>query len=130
MKGHQQARREAKQLFRACLVNGLPDDKRSRQVVSLLLEKKPRGYMAILTQFQRLLKLDVQRRTARVDSATDLSPQQKEAIETSLRGLMPEGLEIHYRTEPKLIGGLRVKLGSDVYDTSISGKLAALAESF
>ena len=31
---------------------------------------------------------------------------------------------------PALIGGLRVKVGSDVYDGSIQARLKALAESF
>jgi hypothetical protein len=36
------ARREAKELFRACFVNGLLDENRARQAVSQVLQSKPR----------------------------------------------------------------------------------------
>ena len=39
MKISKQAQREARQLFRSCLVNGLLDENRVRQAVALLLSK-------------------------------------------------------------------------------------------
>src|SRR5207237_3006817 len=56
-----QARREAKGLFRACLVNGLLDENRARLAVQMLVTSKPRGYIGILAQFERLVKLDQER---------------------------------------------------------------------
>ena len=65
MKISKQARREAKALFRSCMVErrarreqGAPGRRRR------LLRAKPRGYLAILSHFQRLVKLDIDRRTA------------------------------------------------------------------
>ena len=72
MKITKQARRDAKQLFRSCLLNGLLDENRVRQVVQQVIAQKPRGYLAILSHFQRLVKLDVARRTARIESAVQL----------------------------------------------------------
>ncbi len=66
MKISKLARREAKELFRTCTVNGLLDENRARQAVDQILALRPRSYLAILTQFQRLLKLDAERRLARV----------------------------------------------------------------
>ena len=59
MKITKQARRDAKQLFRLCLVNGLLDEDRVRQVVQRVIAVKPRGYLAMLSHFQRLVKLDL-----------------------------------------------------------------------
>ena len=50
----------------------------------LSLPQKPRGYVAILSHLQRLVKLDLDRRTAHVESATPLSPEQQDATRTSL----------------------------------------------
>ena len=72
MKISKQARHEARQLFRSCLVNGLLDPARARQAVQLVVERKPRGHLAVLSQFHRLVKLDVERHTARVESAVAL----------------------------------------------------------
>jgi F-type H+-transporting ATPase subunit delta len=130
MKITKQARREAKELFRSCVVGGLLDENRVRQAVQQVLQTKPRGYIAILTHFLRLIKLDIERRTARVESATSLSPDLQTQIQTGLARLYGKGLDISFAQNPELIGGLRIKVGSDVYDGSVQGRLAELQESF
>ena len=130
MKISKQSRREAKQLFRSCLVTGLLDESRVRQVVDLVLRDKPRGYPEILSHFERLLKLDVQRRTARVESAAALSSDLQAAVQSSLERAYGSGLSLSFAQNPALIGGMRIKVGSDVYDGSVQGRLSSLQESF
>lgn len=130
MKVSKQARREAKELFRSCQVNGLLDEGRVRQVAQRVLAAKPRGYLAILSRFQRLVKLDIERRTARVESAAALTTGLQDALQTSLRRVYGPGLNISFAQEQSLIGGMRIKVGSDVYDGSIQARLKALQESF
>jgi len=130
MKISKQARREAKQLFRSCLVNGLLDENRARQMVQRVLEAKPRGYIAILSHFQRLLKLDIQRRTGTIESAAGLPPDVRDKIQANLSQVYGPGLNISFAQNPALIGGVRIKVGSDVYDGSVQARLAALQESF
>ena len=55
MKAGKQIRREAKDLFRATVVNGIMDDTRVRAVVREVLAKKPRGFIAIVEHFKRLV---------------------------------------------------------------------------
>ena len=124
------ARRAAKELFRGCLVNGLLDEGRARQVVQLVLEGKPRAYLAILARFQHLVKLDIERRTARIESAVPLNAELQNALQSSLGRVYGPGLNIGFVQDTSLIGGMRIKVGSDVYDGSIQGKLTALQESF
>ena len=130
MKISKQARREAKQLFRSCLVNGLLDENRARQTVQRVLELKPRGYIAILSHFQRLLKLDIERRTAIIESAVALAQEVRDKVQANLSRVYGPGLNISFAQNPALIGGMRIKVGSDVYDGSIQARLAALQESF
>jgi F-type H+-transporting ATPase subunit delta len=130
MKTSKQARREGKELFRSCVVNGLLDENRVRRVVQRVLESKPRGYLAILSHFQRLVKLDLDRRTARVESPVTLSLEFQENLQAALGKVYGPGLNVAFAPNPALIGGLRVKVGSDVYDGSVRGRLAALQESF
>jgi F-type H+-transporting ATPase subunit delta len=130
MKINKQARRGAKQLFRGCLVNGVLDEAKARVVAKALVETKPRGYLAILTHFHRLVKLDTERRTARIESAEplsgDLQGQFKQALEKNYGSV----LNISFGQNPALIGGVRIQVGSDVFDGSIRAKLAALEQSF
>ena len=130
MKGSKQSRRDAKQLFQSCQVDGALDEARVRQAVTLLIEKKPRGYFGTLQELQRLVKLDVNNRSARVESAVALSEAQQQEVRTSLGRLKGADVEVEFAENADLIGGMRVKLGDDVYDGSVKTRLSRLAESF
>jgi|KBSSwiStaDraftv2_1062776.scaffolds.fasta_scaffold464719_2 F-type H+-transporting ATPase subunit delta len=130
MKISKQARRDAKQLFRACSVNGLLEDNRVRQVVQLVIGQKPRGYISILTHFQRLVKLDLERRTAKIESALELPENLRAGVQANLARKYGPGLAVSFSQNADLIGGLRVQVGSDVYDGSIRARLAELADGF
>ena len=128
MKVSKQARRDAKQLFRSCLTNGLLDENRVRQTVQFVIQRKPRGYVGILSHFQRRIQLEVARRTAKVESATALTEPLQANVRASLNRLYGAGLSITFSQNPTLIGGLRVRVGSDVYDGSIQARLAGLED--
>jgi F-type H+-transporting ATPase subunit delta len=130
MKITKQARRDAKSLFQTCQVNGLLDEARARQAVDEVIKVKPRGYQAILAHFQRLLKLDEDRRTARVESATALTPDLQNSLKASLEKRYGQGLRFIFQENAALLGGLRVQVGSDVFDGSVRAKLSELNESF
>ena len=128
MKITKQARRDAKDLFRAAQVNGVLDDNRARQVVDAVLATKPRSYMAILSHFQRLVKLDIDRRSARVESVIALDDAQQSGVKATLTRRYGAGLNFTFQQNPALIGGMRIQVGSDVYDGSIQSRLAQLQE--
>ncbi len=125
-----QARREAQQLFRSCQVDGLLHGERVRRVALQVIAAKPRGYLAILSHFKRLVKLDLERRSARIESAVPLTAELQASVENNLARLYGAGLNLSFAQNPALIGGLRIKVGSDVYDSTVQGRLAALQESF
>jgi len=130
LKISKQAKRDAKELFRSCVVNGLLDEDRARRMVQRVLEAKPRGYLAILAHFQRLVKFDLERRTAKIESAAPLTPEFQSKIKAGLARSYGQGLNVSFAQNPALIGGMRIKVGSDVYDGSVQARLAALQESF
>ena len=129
MKISKQARRDAKELFQSCRAKGLLDEAKVRQVVQQVIKTKPRGYFAILSHFQRLVKLDLDRRTARVESATPLAESQQASIRSNLTRRYGEGLVFAFTQKAGLIGGLRVQVGSDVFDGSVQARLAGLEAS-
>ena len=128
MKINKQARREAKALFRASQVSGVLDEARVRQVVEAVLKQKPRGYVAILSHFERLVRLDIDRRSARVESVTPLDDAQQNGVKAALAKRYGGGLTVTFAQNPALIGGMRIKVGSDVFDGSIQSRLAQLQE--
>ncbi len=130
MKIHKQARRNGKALFQSCLVKERLDEERVRAAVREVLEQKPRGYLAFLGHFLRLVKLETQLRTATVESSVTLSSGLQARIREKLERLYGEGLAVGFSENAALIGGLRVQVGSDVYDGSLRSRLNHLAAAF
>ena len=130
MKISKQAQREARQLFRSCQAGGLLDENRVRQAVSLLVAKKPRGYVGILSRLQRLVKLDLEQHAARVESATPLAADLQADVVSRVKKIYGAGVDISFRENPALIGGLRIQVGSDLYDGSVKTRLERLEQSF
>jgi F-type H+-transporting ATPase subunit delta len=130
MKTTRQAQREARRLFRLCLVNGSLDEGHVRSVVQRIIDAGRPGSLSVLTRFQRLVRLDRAAHGARVESATPLPPEVRASIEGDLARLYGRGVDTTYTANPTLLGGVRITVGSDVYDGSIHGRLAALEEQF
>ena len=126
MKGHRKAQRAARHLYRLCRVNGLLDPERVRLVAGRLASSNRRGALAVLTRFQRLVRLDTERHAAVVESAAPLTSDLRDRVAADLARLYGPGLEASFTENPALIGGMRIKVGSDVYDSSVRARLAAL----
>ena len=130
MKGKKQIKREARQLFRLCHVNGSVDEERVSAVVRQALQSHPRGVYAVLSEFLRLVRLDRSRHTADIESATDLPADLRASVAANLESVYGPGLSSSFSLNPTLIGGMRIKVGSDVYDGSIKAKLSELEKRF
>jgi F-type H+-transporting ATPase subunit delta len=130
MKTSRQTKRNARRLFRLCLVNGFLDEGRTRQVVQRVIKAKGRGDLALLSHFLRLLKLEWARHTAEVESAVMLPGDLRANIQAALDRAYGPGIRASFLHNPGLIGGIRIKVGSDVYDGSVRARLARLEKDF
>jgi F-type H+-transporting ATPase subunit delta len=130
MKISKRAKREAKHLFRLCLVNSVLDENRVRHVAERVVAAGYRDCPAILAHFLRLVKLDRSRHTATIEGATPLPADMLAAIEAGLTRRYGPGLTAAFAHRPALIGGMRIQVGSDVYDGSVRAALTTLEKSF
>jgi F-type H+-transporting ATPase subunit delta len=124
------ARQEARELFRGCIVNNLLDEDRVRRTVQHVVAARRHDGPAILAHFRQLLKLELARRTATIESATPLPADVRVAVEAGLTRLYGPGLSTALADRPALIGGLRIQVGWDVYDDSVRARLDTLQKSF
>jgi F-type H+-transporting ATPase subunit delta len=76
------------------------------------------------------VSLDRLRHTAKVESAVPLSPELQANVHASLVRTYGPELNTSFAENSTLIGGMRIKVGSDVYDGSIKAGLAALENRF
>lgn len=63
---------------------------------------------------------------AEATAAVGLSPQQERALVAALAGTAGRAVELTSRVDPRVLGGLRVKVGGRAYDGTVRGRLARL----
>ncbi len=120
----------ARRLFGMCQVNGQLDDTKLRDLVSKLIAAKPRDYEAILAAIQRLARLEAKRREVIVESATELDSTSRDRVAAGLAKDYGDRLVIQYKITPELLGGMRIRIGDDVLDGSVQGRLDRLSKAF
>ena len=130
MKTPKRVRREARKLWRLCRANDRLDENCVRQTVQLAVEGGRSGSLAVLSRFLRLVKIDWSRQTAKVETASPLPPDVELQIVSGLARIYGAKLAIEYVSNPALIGGVRITVGSDVYDGTVRRKLQTLASRF
>jgi len=126
MKIHKEARKAAKTLFTGSFSDGRLDEEKVQKVVKAVAEMKPRRFLEILHAYHRSVRLELEKRSALVESATDLDKEMRDTLRRTLRGNYGKDLAIEFQTKPELIGGLRIKIGSDVLDSTIQARLQTL----
>jgi F-type H+-transporting ATPase subunit delta len=126
MKTSRKARRIARELFRLCQIDGRVDAGRAQMVAGRIAESGRRGTFDVLSDFLRRVRLDRDAHRALVESATALPDDVRASVQADLANRYGKGIETTFVVNPALVGGMRVKVGSDVYDASVRAKLAAL----
>jgi len=128
MKINKETRRLAKELLRASYVDGKLENGRVSSLVKSLIEKKPRHYIQVLEAYQRLLRLEAEKRTATIETATDLPSDAQQQIVGNLKRKYGNDLTARFAVRPELLGGMRIRVGSDVWDSSVRNRLQRLQE--
>jgi F-type H+-transporting ATPase subunit delta len=126
MKINKEIRGMSKDLLRASFTDGQLDQGRVSSLVRSLIEKKPRNYLAVLDHYKRLLRLEVEKRTATIESANELAPDVARGVVDNLKRRYGPDLTTHFVVNPELLGGMRIRVGSDVWDSSVRNRLQRL----
>lgn len=121
-------RQNSRKLVRGSYVNGALDHARIHSVVQSIIAEKPRGYLQLLENYQRLLRLELDKRRATIESAAELDPEAGQKIVAGLVQRYGAGLTTEFVVNPALLGGVRVRVGSDVWDSSVRSRLERLQQ--
>jgi F-type H+-transporting ATPase subunit delta len=130
MKLTKEARKICKELFRESFTSGKLDAAKIQAFVKEIIDARPRHYIEILKNYQRLLRLEMEKTHAVVESAAPLDQQTNSKILNELRKKHGEDLSTEFKVSPELIGGLRIRIGNDVWDGSVRHRLDRLAREF
>ena len=128
MKINKETRQVSRQLLRSSFADGQLDRSRVSQLVKTLIEQKPRNYLKILDAYKRLLRLEVEKRSATIESASELAPEAATSLVQNLRRKYGLDLTMKIVVNPDLLGGMRIRVGSDVWDSSVRNRLQRLQQ--
>jgi F-type H+-transporting ATPase subunit delta len=128
MKVNKETRQLSRALLRASFTDGQLDRGRIAALVQSVIVRKPRNYIKVLENYKRLLRLEVGKRRARIESATELDPEAQARIVSNLKTKYGNDLTTEFVTNPSLLGGTRIRVGSDVWDGSVRNRLERLEQ--
>ena len=128
MKISKEVQAQARRLMRLCIgADGLMNEATVRQVADKIAAEKPRNYLALLTAFTELVRLNRAAHTATITSAVPLTEAEQAAIIAKLN-TRQAGLSYEWQVDSSLIAGLTVKVGDNVTDASVRTRIEKLTK--
>lgn len=128
MKLNKEVRRLGREMLRGSFTDGQLDRGRIVSLVQSVIAKKPRHYIDILHYYKRLLRLEIEKRHAKIESATPLAPEAAIKVVEKLKKKYGADLTSEFVVDPTLLGGVRVRVGSDVWDGTVRTRLQRLEQ--
>jgi len=130
MRINKEIRRLSREMLRASFTDGHLDRGKIASLVQSLISKRPRHFMDILQYYKRLLRLEIEKRHARIETAIELSPKAAFDIGARVKKKYGNDLTSEFVVDPTLLGGVRVRVGSDVWDGTLRNRLERLKQQF
>ncbi len=124
-----QAQHLARQLFRLSIVNGELSGERVAGVLEYVEKHQVAHPHAVLTAYHRLVAAEVARGQAVVEHAGPVSPATLTSIASNLSTRYGRKISPVAKRNDALLAGIRVRVGDDLYESSVAGHLATLAAS-
>ena len=122
-----QAQQLARQLFKLSVVDGVVSADRVAGVLQYVEKNTPANTIMVLKAYQRLIATELAKSSAVVEHAGSIAAPAVDAIAASLSKKYGRPVTATSRANPALLAGLRVRIGDDVYESSVAGQLAALS---
>ena len=128
MKINKEIRRLSREMLRASFTDGQLDPGRIASLVDSLIARKPRNSVEILQNYRRLLRLELEKRRARVETASEVDPETSSKLVANLKQKYGNDLTTEFVVNPQLLGGMRIRVGSDVWDGTVRNRLERLQQ--
>ncbi|HMK28903.1 MAG TPA: ATP synthase F1 subunit delta [Terriglobales bacterium] len=123
----------------------IPSDQKQKLLGALTarleVSRPVRNFLAVLIDHHRIAQLpeitaqfehEVNERLgfteAEIVSARELSEREKSELEAQIERLTGKKVRAQYATDPNVLGGAIVKVGSTIYDGSVRGQLQKIKE--
>jgi F-type H+-transporting ATPase subunit delta len=99
----------------------------TRQFVGVLCSNKRTPLLgSVIASFEARLAAERGTIAAQVTTAVPLTAAQTKSLGTALRDALGKDPDIETRVDPSLLGGIKVRVGSRLFDSSLKSKLDSL----
>ncbi len=122
-----QVQQFARQLFSLSLVDGNLSSERVAGVLSYLEKNPPAQPVAVLKAYHRLVAVEFAKGRAVVEHAGPLGQGVLASIEAAMARRYRRPIVAVAKEAPGLLAGVRVRVGDDVYESSVANQLASLS---
>lgn len=136
---------ESPQLVELLRNPAVPSEQKSKILEALIVRTNPTkttaNFLRILLQNQRLADLGqinskfnsvLEERAGKVSAivttAQPLQPEQQTALQNRLQTVTGKKVNLNFKIDPEIIGGVVTQIGSTIYDGSIKNQLEQLRE--
>lgn len=115
-----------KQLVQLSLVDGQVSAEQVAGVLEYLEKNPPARPQAVLLAYHKLIAIELAKSEARVEHAGPVAAEALSSIAAALAKRYGRPVRAVATPNAALFAGLRVRIGDDVYESSVSSQLAAL----
>jgi F-type H+-transporting ATPase subunit delta len=126
MKLNKEIRQVSRKMLQASFTDGQLDPGRISSLVDSLVTRKPRNYVDALKNYKRLLRLELEKRHATIETASEVDSAVRSEIEANLKSKYGNDLSTEFQVDRELLGGMRIRVGNDVWDGSVRNRLERL----
>jgi F-type H+-transporting ATPase subunit delta len=128
MKINKEIRRLSREMLRASFTDGELDPGRIASLVDSLIARKPRNYIKVLKNYRRLLRLELEKRRATIETASPVDSAISSELSANLKKKYGNDLTTEFVVNPEVLGGMRIRVGSDVWDGTVRNRLERLQQ--
>jgi F-type H+-transporting ATPase subunit delta len=118
----------ARQFFKLSFADGVISSERVGGVLQYIEKHRPANSAAVLKAYYRLAAAEVARGQAIVEHAGPIENSALAAIASAMTKKYGRPVVATAERNDALLAGVRVRVGDDLYESSVAGQLAALAE--
>jgi F-type H+-transporting ATPase subunit delta len=126
MKLNKEIRQLSRKMLQASFADGQLDSGRIAALIDSVIAEKRRNYINVLKNYKRLLRLEVEKRHATIETASEVDPTIRSEIVSNLKSKYGDDLAAEFHVDPQLLGGMRIRVGNDVWDGSVRNRLERL----
>ena len=128
MKHKKKTTQLAKKLVELSKEDGVVTEARVSEVLTGLKQMKRRNYLIILKTYLVRLRRELALQTAVVSTHNLISDETLEEISAKYSAIYGRPIKAEVEKDNTLIAGVRVRVGDDLYDASLVGRLQRLAD--